>query len=145
MAMILPTKRLSEQRSLLGMGALILRQLKAPKDVSRLWEDVKRAYLVSSHPNGSATEAMAEAAPRAQTFTYEWFVLALDFLFLVDAISVEDGRVKKLRQQSSARALREHEQEKEAATQEVYDAEQRTPLASEYYEKPEPKRIHLRR
>lgn len=142
MGMILPTKRLSEQRSLLGMGALILRQLKAPKDVSRLWEDVKRAYLVSSDPNGPAT---AEVASRAQTFTYEWFVLALDFLFLVDAISVKDGRVKKLRQQSSSQSLREHEQEKEAVTQAVHNTEHRTPLVSEYYEKPEPKKNYLSR
>lgn len=120
MSMILPTKRLSEQRSLLGMGALILQQLRAPKDISRLWEDVKRAYLASPSSNGSKTQS-------AQTFTYEWFVLALDFLFLVDAISVEDGRVRKRRAVRAALATQqERVQHVAMEASSTYKARQRT-------------------
>ena len=83
--MILPTKRLSEPRSLLGMGAIILGELSKPRDLSGLWEDTKRAYSADDrHGMGP------------QSFTYEWFVLALDFLYLMDAIVIEDGRVRKL-------------------------------------------------
>lgn len=122
MSMILPTKRLSEQRSLLGMGALILQQLRTPKDISRLWEDVKRAYLAS--PSNQSAHKPTQSA---QTFTYEWFVLALDFLFLVDAISVEDGRVKKRRAVRAALATQqERVQHVAMEASSTYKARQRT-------------------
>lgn len=92
--MILPTKRLSEPRSLLGMGAIILGEISKPKDLSRLWEDTKRAYSEGSNES---------AGP--QTFTYEWFVLALDFLYLIEAVAIEDGRVRKLKFSAQVREI----------------------------------------
>ena len=78
--MILPTKRISQDRSLLYVGAEILRLADEPKTVSRLWQELQ-----------SARSAKSELAP----LTYDWFVLALDLLFLINAVSIERGRIAK--------------------------------------------------
>lgn len=79
--MILPTKRLSQDRSLLYVGAEILRLVDEPKTVSRLWQELQ-----------STRSAQSGIAP----LTYDWFVLALDLLFLINAVSIELGRIEKV-------------------------------------------------
>ncbi len=79
--MILPTKRLSQDRSLLYVGAEILRLADEPKTVSRLWQDLQ-----------SSRSAQTGLAP----LTYDWFVLSLDLLFLMNAIKNERGRIEKV-------------------------------------------------
>lgn len=78
--MILPTKHLSEDRALLWVGADILRLLIEPKTVSRLWDEFKRYR-----------------ADRGLTscISYDWFVLAMDFLFVIGAIEYEQGRIRR--------------------------------------------------
>ena len=71
--MILPTKRISADRSLLGLGARILRQLNYPQTVSRAWENVCR--------------------DEGDQVPYDWFVLALDLLYAIGAIALEEGRL----------------------------------------------------
>jgi hypothetical protein len=78
--MILPTKHLSEDRALLAVGAEILRLLNEPKTVSRVWDELKR----KGPP--SATSSV----------TYDWFVLALDLLYAINAIDLERGRLRKV-------------------------------------------------
>ncbi len=78
--MILPTKRLSQDRSLLYVGGEILRLVNEPKTVSRLWQDLQ-----------SARSEQSGLGP----LTYDWFVLALDLLFLVNAIKIDRGRIAK--------------------------------------------------
>ncbi|WP_020469846.1 ABC-three component system middle component 6 [Zavarzinella formosa] len=78
--MILPTKRLSQDRSLLYVGAEILRLLDEPKTVSRIWQELQ-----------SARSAQSELT----SLTYDWFVLSLDLLFLIHAIRNERGRLEK--------------------------------------------------
>lgn len=78
--MILPTKRLNPDRALLYVGAEILELLDEAKTVSRLWEDLKRDRA-----------AKAETA----TLTYDWFVLALDLLYALQAIEMDRGRIRK--------------------------------------------------
>lgn len=77
--MILPSKHLSEERALLSVGASILRFLDEPKTVSRVWDDFRK----SSHTKGLSS------------VTYDWFVLALDLLYTLEAIDFERGRLKK--------------------------------------------------
>jgi hypothetical protein len=77
--MILPTKRLHQDRALLSVGAVVLRALGEPMTVSRLWNEVRTVY--QSH---------------ATTLTYDWFVLALDLLFCVNAITFADGRIHRI-------------------------------------------------
>jgi hypothetical protein len=78
--MILPTKRLGQDRSLLYVGAEILGLLREPKTVSRLWREL---------------QATRSTRPEAAPLTYDWFVLALDLLFLLHAIRYERGRIEK--------------------------------------------------
>lgn len=77
--MILPSKHLSEDRALLTVGARVLQRLNRPKSVSALWEEMR-------------LESDKKMRGR---LTYDWFVLALDLLFAVDAIELHDGVITK--------------------------------------------------
>jgi hypothetical protein len=68
--MILPTKHISENEAILGVGATILRHLESPITVSGLWERTKVESNVG---------------------TFERFVLAADLLFIIGAIELRDG------------------------------------------------------
>jgi hypothetical protein len=73
---ILPSKHLSQERALLTIGGWILQHLRYPKTVSALWEETPRA----------------ENAPKLTSpLSYDSFVLALDLLYLINAIEMEDG------------------------------------------------------
>lgn len=72
--MILPTKHIAVNESFLGMGAAILGHLARPVTLTRLWERVRES---SEHTS------------------YERFVLTLDLLYTIDAISLEDGQLKR--------------------------------------------------
>ena len=77
---ILPTKHLSEEKSLLRVGGDILLLLDTPKTVSRLWIEVR-----NMRADRSATSSI----------TFSWFVLALDLLFILRAVEYSSGRVGK--------------------------------------------------
>ncbi len=74
--MILPTKHIRTERALIGVGAEILRLMQKPKTVSRLWDDLRARRSVD--------------APNAP-IDYNWFVLALDLLFMLGAIKIDSG------------------------------------------------------
>lgn len=76
--MILPTKGISAERALITVGAHILALLVEPKTVSRLWSEYKRT------------------APVAGNVSFDWFVLALDLLFTIDAVELRGGRLRRL-------------------------------------------------
>lgn len=76
--MILPTKRIREDRSLVGIGGDVLRLLDEQKTVSRLWDEFRRSR--------------ADAGSKA---TFDWFVLALDLLFMMGVVTVERGLVRR--------------------------------------------------
>jgi hypothetical protein len=77
---ILPTKGLAADRALLSIGAEVLRRLDRPKTTSRVWEQMRSRHT-------SLTEGIA----------YDWFVLALDLLFMLGAVTLEDGRLRRAR------------------------------------------------
>ncbi len=79
--MILPTKRLNPDRALLSVGGEILHVLREPKTVSRIWDEIKK---------------LRGAQPSNAPLTYDWFVLALDLLFTLNAIDIDRGRIRKL-------------------------------------------------
>lgn len=79
--MILPTKRLSENRSMLALGAEVLRLLDEPKTVSRLLDDLKRFRVDRGE---------------TQIITYNWFILVLDLLYTLKTIELERGRIRKV-------------------------------------------------
>ena len=68
--MILPSKHISQENALLTVGAKLLGHLDRPRTVSAVWEYVRLS---------------------ASPIPYDWFVLALDLLFLLDAINIHDG------------------------------------------------------
>lgn len=75
--MILPSKHLSQERALLTLGARILLHLIHPKTVSALWEELTQRV---------------ESSPRStNSLSYDGYVLALDLLYLIGAIEMEDG------------------------------------------------------
>jgi hypothetical protein len=71
--MILPGKHLQQDRALLGVGAEILGHLAEERTVTELWERV--------HSARSATT----------TLSFDWFVLALTFLYAISAIDFSSG------------------------------------------------------
>lgn len=77
--MILPTKGIGADRALLSLGASVLKHLDRPKTVSRLWEDIRerQSTLLNS-------------------VSYDWFVLALDLLFTIKAVELDDGRIHRV-------------------------------------------------
>ena len=79
--MILPTKRISMDRALITVGAEVLQLLTEPKTVSRLWEELSQARIARSS---------------VRTITYDWFILSLDLLFIMGAIELELGKVRRV-------------------------------------------------
>lgn len=74
--MILPSKHISQPQSLLGVGALLLGIIDKPHTVTSLWERVRDETTVG---------------------TFERFVLALDMLYVVGAVSLESGLIVRAR------------------------------------------------
>lgn len=72
--MILPTKGVSADQALLTVGSEILSELEESQTTSGLW------YRVMRRRTGSALP-----------LSFDWFVLALDFLFMVGLVEVASG------------------------------------------------------
>lgn len=79
--MLLPTKHLRDDRTLLAVGADVLRLLAEPKTVSRLWDELQK------HRTEESLSAVS----------YDWFVLALDFLFALGLVDFQRGRLFRTR------------------------------------------------
>ena len=75
--MILPTKGIGVDKALLSVGADILRNLSEPKTVSRLWAE------------------SSEYCDESRQVTFDWFVLALDLLYIFGAVEYFRGRVRR--------------------------------------------------
>ncbi|WP_341021073.1 ABC-three component system middle component 6 [Brevundimonas diminuta] len=78
--MILPTKHIRPDRALLAVGADVLGCLREPMTVSRLWDEIR-----------SARADRTVSAP----INYDWFILALDLLFMVHAVQFNRGLLQK--------------------------------------------------
>lgn len=74
--MILPDKYIPLHYSLLGVGALVLNHLDKPRTISSLWEEMK-------------------ILPEVRTF--QRLVFSLDFLFIIGAVEIESGLLRKCR------------------------------------------------
>lgn len=74
--MILPSKHISEDQALLGVGAAVLRHLERPQTVTSLWEKVRDDRAVG---------------------TFERFVLALDLLHITGVVSLSRGMIHRQR------------------------------------------------
>jgi len=74
--MILPDKHITPRRSIVGMGAIILRQLSQPRTVSSLWESARKIHELEN---------------------FNRFVVALSFLKAVGAVELEAGKLQRVR------------------------------------------------
>ena len=72
--MVMPTKHTTVARSILGVGATLLAMLDAPRTVSALWDQAKRNPAIGS---------------------YVRFLLGLDLLFILGAVELRGGRVRR--------------------------------------------------
>jgi hypothetical protein len=72
--MILPTKHISTQQSLLGIGAEVLRALESPRTVTSLWDEARQLPGV---------------------VTFERFTLVLDLLYACGAVTVSEGLLRR--------------------------------------------------
>lgn len=70
--MILPSKHISEEQALLGIGAVVLRHLERPQTVTHLWDKVRTHMAVG---------------------TFERFVLALSMLHITGVVNLSDGMI----------------------------------------------------
>ncbi len=88
--MILPTKRITQNRSLLGIGGHILQILDEPKTISKLWDEFKLKN------NNYESKNIVNSTPKYFSISYDWFILALDFLYCIEAVDLVNGKLKKL-------------------------------------------------
>ena len=72
--MILPSKHISQDYALIGVGAILLDEIDRPQTVTELWESGRRVKAVGN---------------------FERFVLALDILYIVGAVHLEDGLIAR--------------------------------------------------
>jgi hypothetical protein len=71
--MILPTKHLELDKSLLAVGGLVLTALPRPRTVTSTWEDVRKNH---------------------EGLTFEGFALALAFLYSIGAVDMKDDLLR---------------------------------------------------
>lgn len=74
--MILPKKQLSLNESVLGFGAFLLDHIISPISVDDLWEYYKDSYENKRYP---------------VKFSFDQFIMALDYLFIIGAIKENEG------------------------------------------------------
>lgn len=75
--MILPTKHIPPTQSLLGVGALLLKNLDRPRTVTALWKRTREVPEIG---------------------TFERFSLALSFLYAIGAVELDDDLLRRAQQ-----------------------------------------------
>jgi hypothetical protein len=80
--MILPTKKLKPENSLIFLGGVALTLLDEPKTISRIWEEFQRRRVKDLNTN-------------ACDVSFDWFVLSLDLLHITGAIDYRSGRLER--------------------------------------------------
>jgi hypothetical protein len=68
--MILPTKHIPYELSLIGISSRLLRKLEQPQTVSSLWHSLQQSE---------------------QPISFSLFILAIDFLYLAGAVDTANG------------------------------------------------------
>lgn len=67
---LLPNKHVPTNRSIVGLGALLIEHLETPSTVSGLWDSVRNKQEIGS---------------------FDSFILSLVYLFAIGAVVYEDG------------------------------------------------------
>ena len=77
--MILPDKNIKLEYSLLNCGAIILDEIFEPQTLSLLWDKVKKHEVLVN---------------------YEKFLLTLDYLYMINAITIKNGLIVRCKNDS---------------------------------------------
>ncbi len=77
--MILPDKNIKLEYSLLNCGAIVLNEISEPQTVSLLWDKVKCFDVL---------------------INYERFLLTLDYLYTINAITLKNGLISRCKNDS---------------------------------------------
>jgi len=80
--MLMPTKHIKTENALIGVGAELLSLLDCEKTASRLFHDLQEERRENE----------------LTTIHFDWFLLAVDFLFAIGAVRFESGLIKKINQ-----------------------------------------------
>ena len=75
--MILPSKHITQDQALIGVGAVLLKGIRKPQTVTSLWESVREHSSIGNS---------------------ERFILALDMLHITGAIVLENGLIARSQQ-----------------------------------------------
>ncbi len=78
--MILPTKHLSPDRAIITVASEIFGLINNRSTVSSLWNDLQDKH---------------RANMRQGEIPYDWFILSLDFLYLISAIDENNGNLTR--------------------------------------------------
>lgn len=74
--MIVPTKYIPASNALIGLGAEVLTELTEPMSAALLWERLRM---------------------KPEFGTFERFVLAVDLLFMLNAVVIVQGQLRRVR------------------------------------------------
>jgi hypothetical protein len=77
--MLMPTKHIKTENALIGVGGEVLSLLNEDKTVSRLFHDLQEQRRSNELSN----------------IHFDWFLLAVDFLFSIGAVRFEEGVLVK--------------------------------------------------
>lgn len=80
--MLMPTKHIPTENALVGIGAEVLALLEQDKTVSSLFHELQTYRREND----------------VATIHFDWFLLAVDFLYAVGAVRFESGVIKKMNQ-----------------------------------------------
>ncbi len=80
--MLMPTKHIKTENALIGVGGEVLALLDRNKTVSRLFHDLQER----------------RQSDGLTTIQFDWFLLAVDFLFSIEAVRFDAGLIKKMKQ-----------------------------------------------
>lgn len=80
--MILPSKHLPPNRALLSVGARVLQALAEPRTASATWDQI--------------TRDVEQSISRKHVISYDTFVLSLDLLFMIGAIEIREGVLRRI-------------------------------------------------
>lgn len=78
--MILPSKHLSPDRAIISVASEIFELIGKRSTVSSVWNEFQNK---------------CKAGMRQDDIPYDWFILSLDFLFLIGAIEGSNGRLTR--------------------------------------------------
>ncbi len=78
--MILPTKHLSPDRAIISVASEIFQLIDKRSTVSSLWNEFQNKCSISG---------------RHSDVPYDWFILSLDFLFMIGAIEENEGKLAR--------------------------------------------------